>query len=392
MPLVTKNQEPQQTSYSFKTVPQTLEEMEKLLVLLVLIAGCNLQAQELSGKVVVFPKRSYTDYVTLKPEKTDGGLKAMTVCLRYISDDKYGQTLFSMATSGHHNTPLLYKYADSLTVIIIIKADAPKNHSSSFRVAEQNLPKHGLEKRQNPHFFKTVPQTLGEMEKLLVLLVLIAGCYSQGQDLHFKMFTFPKKSASDYVILKPTNAEGHLKAMTICLRFGIGDHSEQALFSMATSAHHNTPLLFKRGNRYEVYMRVTENPLLFYGLPNELNKWHSYCFTWDSVTGLVQLWVDGVGSTKQMAHKSGSVEGSPSIILGQDQDKVGGGFDESESFAGHIRGVHVWDYVISDCEIQHYTSGSGFKHGNVINWKNLNYESYGDVVIEKMSGCHPSLD
>ncbi|KAG9338077.1 hypothetical protein JZ751_027155 [Albula glossodonta] len=86
--------------------------MEKLLVLLVLIAGCYSQGQDLSGKVLVFPKRSTTDYVTLKPEKTDGGLKAMTVCLRFISGDKNEQTLFSMATSGHHNTPLLYKHAD----------------------------------------------------------------------------------------------------------------------------------------------------------------------------------------------------------------------------------------------------------------------------------------
>ncbi|KAG9338078.1 hypothetical protein JZ751_027156 [Albula glossodonta] len=223
------------------------------------------------------------------------------------------------------------------------------------------------------------------MEKLLVLLVLIAGCNSQAQDLSGKVLVFPKRSYSDYVTLKPNKTDGGLKAMTVCLRFISDDKNGQTLFSMATSGHHNTPLLYKYADRYEVHMRATS--LLFYGLPNEMNKWHSYCFTWESITGLVQLWVDGVGSMKQMAHKSGSVEANPSIILGQDQDKVGGGFSSSESFVGNIKDVHVWDYVISDCEVQHYTGGSGFKYGNVIDWKTVNYTDHGDVVIEKTSQC-----
>ncbi|KAI1896959.1 hypothetical protein AGOR_G00100270 [Albula goreensis] len=176
------------------------------------------------------------------------------------------------------------------------------------------------EPQQNSYSLKTVPQTLEEMEKLLVLLVLTASCYSQAQDLSGKALVFPKRSTTDYVTLKPEKTDG-LKAMTVCLRFISGDKNEQTLFSMATSGHHNSPLLYKHADGYEVYMRVGTSPLVFNGLPNELNKWHSYCFTWESITGLVQLWVDGVGGKKQVVYKSGSVEADPSIILGQEQDK-----------------------------------------------------------------------
>ncbi|KAJ8378845.1 hypothetical protein AAFF_G00234140 [Aldrovandia affinis] len=139
------------------------------------------------------------------------------------------------------------------------------------------------------------------MEKLLFLLVLLTGsyCHTENEDLSGKVFVFPRRSDVDNVKLFPSHYHSGLDAMTICLRFLSGDKDEQTIFSMATTDHHNSPLLYKHADRYMVY--VPDTTVVFWGLPNELNKWHSFCFTWASNTGLVQLWVDGVGSAKQLA-------------------------------------------------------------------------------------------
>ncbi|KAJ8378842.1 hypothetical protein AAFF_G00234110 [Aldrovandia affinis] len=289
--------------------------MEKLLFLLVLLTGsyCYTEHEDLSDTVIVFPRRSYVDNVKLIPSHYHSGLDAMTICLRFLSGDKDGQTIFSIATTDYHNSPLLYKYADSCV-------------------------------------------TSRAMEKLLFLLVLLTGsyCHTEAEDLSDTVIVFPRRSYVDNMKLFPSHYDRGLDAMTICLRFLSGDKDGQTIFSIATTDYHNSPLLYKYADRYEVYM--PDITVVFWGLPNELNKWHSVCFTWDSNTGLVQLLVDGVGRAKQLAFREGHIKAKPSIILGQDQDNYGGGFAWGDSFVGLIKDVHVWDKVLTNCEIHNFQS------------------------------------
>ncbi|KAJ8378843.1 hypothetical protein AAFF_G00234120 [Aldrovandia affinis] len=90
--------------------------MEKLLFLLVLLTGsyCHTKAEDLSGKVLVFPRRSDFDSVELIPSHYDSGLDAMTICLQFFSGDKDNRkhVIFSMGNRHNHEIPRLYKYAD----------------------------------------------------------------------------------------------------------------------------------------------------------------------------------------------------------------------------------------------------------------------------------------
>ena len=67
----------------------------------------------------------------------------------------------------------------------------------------------------------------------------------------------------------------------------------------------------------------------------------------------------------------------------QDQDSYGGGFVSSQSFVGMMTDVHMWNYVLSPCEIQRYTDNLNFSPGNVINWRALEFEAVGKVVLEE---------
>ncbi|MED6249545.1 hypothetical protein ATANTOWER_015865 [Ataeniobius toweri] len=123
------------------------------------------------------------------------------------------------------------------------------------------------------------------------------------------------------------------------------------------------------------------------GLDNKLNVWHSVCLTWDSESGIGQLWFDGTSSVRKFL--SGSEISQPLVILGQEQDSYGGGFDSQQSFVGMMSDIHLWDYVLSPCEIQRYVDNLNFTPGNVLNWMALTCDITEGVLIEdKQKTCY----
>uniref|UniRef100_A0A3B3UMS2 Pentraxin family member n=1 Tax=Poecilia latipinna TaxID=48699 RepID=A0A3B3UMS2_9TELE len=140
-----------------------------------------------------------------------------------------------------------------------------------------------------------------------------------------------------------------------------------SLFSLATPSLHNGLLIFKETAADTIGLYVNNQGLISV-LDYELNAWHSVCSTWDSESGLGQLWFDGKPS---------------------EQDSYGGKFDIKQSFVGMMTDVHMWDYVLSSCEIQNYVDNLNFSPGNVLNWKALTFEITGRVLIEnKQLTCH----
>lgn len=72
----------------------------------------------------------------------------------------------------------------------------------------------------------------------------------------------------------------------------------------------------------------------------------------------------------------------------QEQDNFGGGFDIKQSFVGMMSDVHMWDHVLSPCEIQNFMDNQSFNVGNVLNWKSLDFQIVGRVLLEnKQSSC-----
>lgn len=50
--------------------------------------------------------------------------------------------------------------------------------------------------------------------------------------------------------------------------------------------------------------------------------------------------------------------------------------------------VHMWDYVLHSCDIQDYAGDPNLLPGNVLNWKNLEFQTVGTVVVEEKNTCH----
>ncbi|KAG7242069.1 hypothetical protein INR49_024115, partial [Caranx melampygus] len=215
--------------------------------------------------------------------------------------------------------------------------------------------------------------------RFLLLLLMLTRCAASPQDLSGKMFTFPQETASAHVRLNTSHQT--FSAVTICLRSFTDLKRDHALFSLATPSAANSFLIFWDQNNKELEPHVKDNKAEYGGLDYKLNTWHSVCSTWDSATGLVQLWFDGQLLARKFVSGS-SITGTNIIILGQEQDSHGGGFNAKQSFTGMMSDVHMWDYTLSHCEIHNYVDESGFTPGNVLNWKALDFQITGKVLIE----------
>ncbi|XP_077327302.1 uncharacterized protein LOC143962130 [Lithobates pipiens] len=211
---------------------------------------------------------------------------------------------------------------------------------------------------------------------VLVLLLVVPTSLAQ-EDLEGKMFVFSKETNTTHVILKPTITKP-LKEVSVCLRTYSELSRQYSLFSLATPKYRDAFLIrFQAPTTYTLY--INQQNYVF-RRDKEPVDWSHTCVTWDPKTGVVNLWANGKISTRRFNWGEGSIAAETSIVLGQEQDSFGGGFDTSRAMVGEISDVHMWDYVLTQEDIQKALSGD--LHGNVINWKALLYEMKGDVLLQ----------
>ncbi|XP_032413915.1 serum amyloid P-component-like [Xiphophorus hellerii] len=221
---------------------------------------------------------------------------------------------------------------------------------------------------------------------MLLFLLLVTSCAAIPQNLSEKMFTFPQETNTAHVRL--TTSRQNLQAVTVCFRFFTDLKRNHALFSLALPSFDNAFLFYNLASLDSFQMYVRNTATTFEGLDFKLNKWQSVCATWDSTSGLVQLWVDGKPSSRKFTSSGSSISGPIIIALGQDQDSHGGGFDAKQSFVGMMSDLHMWDYKLSPCEIRKYMNDRGYAKGNVLNWNSLDFQIIGRVLIEnKQNTC-----
>ncbi|XP_003795254.1 C-reactive protein [Otolemur garnettii] len=220
------------------------------------------------------------------------------------------------------------------------------------------------------------------MEKLswcFLVLISISDAFSQ-TDMHMKAFVFPKESDDSYVALK-AQPKGPLKAFTVCLYFytELATTRDYSIFSYATKREANEILIYWSKERGYVF-GVGGPEVLFKVAEVKAAPVH-LCASWESTSGIAEFWVDGKPMVRKSLNKGYSVGTDASIILGQEQDSFGGNFDAKQSLVGDIGDVNMWDFVLSPDEINTIFSGGTFSP-NVLNWRGLTYEAYGEVFAK----------
>ncbi|XP_071374461.1 C-reactive protein-like [Centroberyx affinis] len=270
--------------------------------------------------------------------------------------------------------------------------------------------------------------------KFLLLVVMLTACAAAPQDLSGKMFTFPQQTNLTHVKLETSRRE--FSAVTVCLRSFTDFSRNHALFSLAMPSAANDFLIFKNTAADQVGPYVKDKNVDVGGQDYKLNTWHSVSAPWWPMgrirpgqrkkgparclllhTGkLASNTIVNKMSLSTFKKDPGSDYRSFSLIyprfappdnwrrnldlgLGRkptfgteylEQDSHGGRFDIKQCFIGMISDVHMWDYVLSPCEIQRYVDDLNFTPGNVLNWRALQFQITGRVLLEnkQVNECH----
>jgi hypothetical protein len=80
-------------------------------------------------------------------------------------------------------------------------------------------------------------------------------------------------------------------------------------------------------------------------------SWHHVAMTWQASDGRGYFYVDGLLAASTTWRAGQPLLSGGSIVLGQDQDNVGGGFQANQAFAGDLDEMRVWNRVRSVAEI-----------------------------------------
>ena len=124
------------------------------------------------------------------------------------------------------------------------------------------------------------------------------------------------------------------------------------------------------------------------GITADDNKWHQICVTWENSKGEWKSYKDGVFVKSGVDFKKGyTIHAEGSLVLGQEQDDVGGGFDSKQSFVGRLANVNVWSYVLPGSTINELSKCCMIGEGNVYKWYDFLYGIKGNVRLRIPAGC-----
>nr|XP_003226579.1 PREDICTED: neuronal pentraxin-2 [Anolis carolinensis] len=196
---------------------------------------------------------------------------------------------------------------------------------------------------------------------------------------------------TNYLYGKVKKTLPELYALTVCLWLksgaspGIGTP-----FSYAVPGQANEVVLIEWGNNpIELLIndKVAQLPLFISD-----GKWHHICVTWTTRDGMWEAFQDGekLGTGDNLAPwhpiKPGGV-----LILGQEQDTVGGRFDATQAFVGEMSQFNIWDRVLKPEDIMNIANCSANMPGNIIPWVDNNVDVFGGATKWPSETCEERL-
>ncbi|XP_069728661.1 neuronal pentraxin-1 [Phaenicophaeus curvirostris] len=198
--------------------------------------------------------------------------------------------------------------------------------------------------------------------------------------------TFPLRT--NYMYAKVKKSLPEMYAFSVCMWIkssaspGMGTP-----FSYAVPGQANELVLIEWGNNP---MEILINDKVA-KLPFVINdgKWHHICVTWTTRDGVWEAYQDGTqtGNGENLAPYH-PIKPQGVLVLGQEQDTLGGGFDATQAFVGELAHFNMWDRKLSPGEVYSLaTCSTRALAGNVIAWAEANIDIYGGATKWTFEAC-----
>jgi hypothetical protein len=163
-------------------------------------------------------------------------------------------------------------------------------------------------------------------------------------------WTFTNGSTSNYMIRNPITMPTTTLTLEVWCKTTIGG---TGIVSYASTAADNDWLLFDPSN-LSLY---TANGAVASGISITDGKWKQVVRTSNRSTGAEVLYVNGVSVYTTTLAAGALVTSGGALVLAQEQDSVGGGFDPAQAFGGNISIVKLYNRELSATEVlQNYNA------------------------------------
>ncbi|XP_054897538.1 neuronal pentraxin-1-like [Poeciliopsis prolifica] len=198
--------------------------------------------------------------------------------------------------------------------------------------------------------------------------------------------TFPLRTNYMYAKAKTTLPE--MYSFSVCLWLkssttpGLGTP-----FSYAVPGQANELVLIEWGNNPMEFLINDKVATLPFSIRD--GKWHHLCITWTIRDGIWEAFQDGVkqGHGENLAPYH-PIKADGVLVLGQEQDSLGGGFDATQAYVGELAHLNIWNRKLSATEIANLANcNSKVLVGNVFSWTESNIEMFGGATKWTFEPC-----
>ncbi|XP_037546285.1 neuronal pentraxin receptor b [Nematolebias whitei] len=199
------------------------------------------------------------------------------------------------------------------------------------------------------------------------------------------VLSFPMRTSYMYGLVRKEITE--MYAFTACVWLKTKEGGIGTPFSYSVPGQPNELVLLQGvHNPVELLIndKVAQLPL---SLPQD--DWQHICISWTLRDGVWKAYqggkMKGRGEGLAAWHpiKPGGV-----LILGQEQDTLGGRFDASQALVGELSQFNLWDRVLKPAEVAALADCSSSALGNIAPWTDQDVDVYGGATKESLDPCH----
>ncbi|EDO47772.1 predicted protein [Nematostella vectensis] len=176
-----------------------------------------------------------------------------------------------------------------------------------------------------------------------------------------------------------------MQAATVCLWINTADKTNEGTpFSYATTSRDNEFIII---DYRDVVIYIAQNTTRT-GIAVNDGQWHHLCVTWENTAGSWRLYKDGrVAKSGTGLSQGEQIDGGGAVVLGNEQDMLGGGFHQTQSFIGEMSRVNMWRRELSSSEIARMSADCTEGAGDVFDWRDVIRGARGLVEIKRPSTC-----
>uniref|UniRef100_A0A8C5LG73 Pentraxin 4 n=1 Tax=Jaculus jaculus TaxID=51337 RepID=A0A8C5LG73_JACJA len=187
------------------------------------------------------------------------------------------------------------------------------------------------------------------------------------------VLVFPNASTENAILLSPGFLTA-LRALSICSWVRTTSGYLGTLLSYATQDNDNKLVLHGRDSMLpgSIHFVIGDPAFRELSLQQLLDgQWHHICIIWTAIEGRYWLHVDRrLVATGSRFREGYEIPPGGSLVLGQEQDTVGGGFDSSEAFVGSISGLAIWNRTLVSGEVANLATGRELPTGAILTLAN----------------------